>query len=278
MPIRKKIAFVGAGKIAEILISNMTAKGIVEPRDILVSNPGKARIEDMKKRFGLEAASSNREAVEKGDYVFVCVRSEVASTVAEEIKDMDFTGKTLVSISAGIPMKLYQQNLKNVAVVRAMPNPPSKIGYGAIAVTFDGKVGEEGRKDIMEIFSSMGKCFVLPEEKINILTSVTCPAPVFAFCSAIIQASVLLGIDHATSEDLVFHTIQGCLKEWENNPGQMSKLLTETSTPGGISVQQLFSLDKGTFNGVVKQTYVDGWAKSKDFGDRILKSLEKQPG
>lgn len=275
MPVTKKISFIGGGKIAEILISNMTAKKVVAPGDILVSNPGKARLEDLEKRFGVNCASSNREAVQKGDYVFICVRSEVASTVAEEFCDMDFSGKTVVSISAGIPMKLYQQNLKNVSVVRVMPNPPSKIGYGAIAITFDDRVNEESRKEVMEIFSSMGKCFVLPEEKINILTSVTCPAPVFAFCSAIIQASVLLGIDHAASEDLVFHTVQGCLKEWENNPGQMSKLLTETSTPGGISVQQLFSLDKGTFNGVVKQTYIDGWAKSKDFGDRILKSLEK---
>lgn len=275
MAVTRKVSFIGGGKIAEILISNMTAKSVVAPRDILVSNPGKARLEDLEKRFGINKASSNGDAVEKGDYIFICVRSEIASAVAEELGDMDFSGKTVVSISAGIPMKLYRDKLKNASVVRAMPNPPSKIGYGAIAVSFDDKVDGKAREDIMEIFSSMGKCFVLPEEKINILTSVTCPAPVFAFCSAIIQSSVLLGIDHATSEDLVFHTIQGCLKEWENNPGQMGKLLTETSTPGGISVQQLFSLDKGTFNGVVKQTYVDGWAKSKDFGDRILKSLEK---
>ena len=275
MSVTKKVSFIGGGKIAEILVSNMTAKGVVAPRDILVSNPGKARLEDLEKRFGINKASSNSDAVEKGVYIFICVRSEVASSVAEELGEMDFSGKTVVSISAGIPMKLYRDKLKNASVVRAMPNPPSKIGYGAIAVSFDDKVDGKAREDIMEIFSSMGKCFVLPEEKINILTSVTCPAPVFAFCSAIIQSSVLLGIDHATSEDLVFHTIQGCLKEWEHNPGQMSKLLTETSTPGGISVQQLFSLGKGTFNGVVKQTYVDGWAKSKDFGDRILKSLEK---
>jgi len=275
MSVTKTVSFIGGGKIAEILISNMTAKAVVDPSGLTVSNPGKARLDDLEKRFGINKASCNRDAVEKGDYVFVCVRSEVASTVAEELGDMDFSGKTVVSISAGIPMKLYRDKLKNVSVVRVMPNPPSKIGYGAIAISFGEEVGEKARKDIMEICSSMGKCFVLPEEKINILTSVTCPAPVFAFCSAIIQSSVLLGIDHATSEDLVFHTIRGCLKEWENNPGQMSKLLTETSTPGGISVQQLFSLDKGTFNGVVKQTYVDGWAKSKDFGDRILKSLEK---
>ncbi len=273
MSVTRKISFIGGGKIAEILIANMTAKGVVDPSRITVSNPGKARLEELRKRFGVNRADSNGDAVEKGDAVFVCVRSEMAPVVAEELGGMDFSGKTVVTISAGVPMKLYRDRLKNVSVVRAMPNPPSKIGYGAIALSFDDKVDGKAREDVMEIFSSMGKCFVLPEEKINILTSITCPAPVFAFCSAIIQSSVLLGIDHATSEDLVFHTIQGCLKEWEKNPGQMSKLLAETSTPGGISVQQLFSLDKGTFNGVVKQTYVDGWAKSKEFGDRILESL-----
>jgi pyrroline-5-carboxylate reductase len=274
MPVTRKISFIGGGKITEILIANMTARAVVDPALITVSNPGKARLEDLQKRFGVNKASSNGDAAASGDIIFVCVRSEIASAVAEELGGMDFSGKTVVTISAGVPMKLYREKLKNASVVRVMPNPPSKIGYGAIAVSFDDRIDGKAREDVMEIFSSMGKCFVLPEEKINILTSITCPAPVFAFCSAIIQSSVLLGIDHATSEDLVFHTIQGCLKEWEHNPGQMAKLLTETSTPGGISVQQLFSLDKGGFGGVIKQTYVDGWAKSKEFGDRILNSLD----
>ena len=128
----------------------------------------------------------------------MCVRSEMQPTIRRR-SATSFFRETVVTISAGIPMKLYQQGLKNAAVVRVLPNPPSKIGYGAIAISFDKAVGPEARKDVMEIFSSMGKCFDLPEDKIDILTSTTCPAPVFAFCSAIVQATVLLGIDHATS-------------------------------------------------------------------------------
>ena len=275
MPVTGKVSFIGGGKITEILLSNMTAKSVVDPSRVVVSDPSEARLAELKARFGVGTVSSNREAAEKGDFVFMCVRSEIAPTIPQEIGDLDFSGKTVVTISAGIPMKLYQQGLKNAAVVRVLPNPPSKIGYGAIAISFDRAVGPKARQDVMEIFSSMGKCFDLPEDKIDILTSTTCPAPVFAFCSAIVQATVLLGIDHATSEDLAFHTIQGCLKEWEKNPGQIGKLLAETSTPGGISVEQLFSLDKGSFSGVVKQAYVDGWVKSRAFGEKILKSLEK---
>ena len=185
MPVTGKVSFIGGGKITEILLSNMTAKSVVDPSRVVVSDPSEARLAELKARFGVGTASSNREAAEKGDFVFMCVRSEIAPTIPQEIGDLDFSGKTVVTISAGIPMKLYQQGLKNAAVVRVLPNPPSKIGYGAIAISFDRAVAQKGREDVMEIFSSMGKCFDLPEDKIDILTSTTCPAPVFAFCSAI---------------------------------------------------------------------------------------------
>lgn len=271
----KKISFIGAGKIAEILIGNMTARGVVSPERIMIGDQSARRLEEMTERFGVNAASSNREAVEHGDVVFVCVRSENVAGVVEEIRGFDFSGKTLVSISSGVPMSLYREAIPGALIVRALPNPPSKIGHGVIALAFDGRFGETAREEVMEIFSSMGKCFILPEEKINVITSVTGPAPVFAFCEAAIQACVLLGIDHKTSESLVFHTISGCLKEWEENLGQMGKLLTETSTPGGISVQQLFSLDKGAFNATVKGCYVKGWEKTSEVGERIARALEK---
>lgn len=100
MSVTRKISFIGGGKIAEILIANMTAKGVVDASRITVSNPGKARLEELRKRFGVNRADSNGDAVEKGDAVFVCVRSEMAPVVAEELGGMDFSGKTVVTIPA----------------------------------------------------------------------------------------------------------------------------------------------------------------------------------
>ena len=76
--------------------------------------------------------------------------------------------------------------------------------------------------------------------------------------------------------DMVGHTgdLQAAIQAVEAVDLSLGRLLAETSTPGGISVEQLFSLDKGSFSGVVKQTYVDGWAYflsvSKEFNKNHL--------
>jgi pyrroline-5-carboxylate reductase len=120
----------------------------------------------------------------------------------------------------------------------------------------------------MEMFSSMGDCFALDEEQINISTAVTGPAPVLAFFEAIIESSVLLGIDRTTSEKMVYKTLEGCLKMWEQS-GDLSKLLVQTSTPAGISVKQNYELEKGCFKATVKKCYEEGYLKTKKFSDTL---------
>ena len=256
--ITKNIAFLGAGHIAEALIHSLTSSGVARADRIAASDVNASRLEVLSDRYGVGMGKDNRSAVEGADLIFVCVRSE----------------QVLVNISSGIPMALYGR-LRGVSVARALPNPPSKIGHGVIAVAFAPGMSPEDRGTVMACFAPMGECVELPEDKIDVITSVTGPAPVFAFCEAAIEASVLLGIDYASSSRIVFHTLLGCLKMWEPDLEAMGRLLSQASTPGGISVEQLFTLDKGGFKAAVKQSYVDGWAKTHATGEALRATLAK---
>lgn len=272
--ITKNIAFLGAGHIAEALIHSLTSSGVARADRIAASDVNASRLEVLSDRYGVGMGKDNRSAVEGADLIFVCVRSEQVPGLVEELADQDFTGKVLVNISSGIPMALYGR-LRGVSVARALPNPPSKIGHGVIAVAFAPGMSPEDRGTVMACFAPMGECVELPEDKIDVITSVTGPAPVFAFCEAAIEASVLLGIDYASSSRIVFHTLLGCLKMWEPDLEAMGRLLSQASTPGGISVEQLFTLDKGGFKAAVKQSYVDGWAKTHATGEALRATLAK---
>lgn len=270
-----KIGFMGSGAIAEILSQKITASGIAKPSDIYLYDVSADRLAYMSEKYGLTVCCEPKDMIAAADYVFMCVRSDNAIDMAKTLNAYDFTGKTIVSISSGIPMALYENNVPGAAVARALPNPPSRIGHGVIAVAFNSKVSESQRADLMKIFGAMGTCLALGEDKINAITSLTGPAPVYAFFQGIVESALLLGIDHKTAAKMAFGTVEGCLKVWENSIDNIGGLLAETSTPGGISVRQLYNLEQNAFKATVKECYEEGFLRTKAYSDGILEMLSK---
>lgn len=270
-----KIGFMGSGAIAEILSQKMTASGVAAPEDIFLFDVSKDRLAYMKEKYGLSVCEEPKAMIAAADYVFMCVRSDNAIDMAKTLSAYDFTGKTIVSISSGIPMALYEKNVPGIPVARALPNPPSRIGHGVVAVAFNSLVNETQKADLMKIFGAMGSCVALGEDKINAITSLTGPAPVYAFFQGIVESCLLLGIDHKNAAKIAFGTVEGCLKVWENNMDNIGGLLAETSTPGGISVRQLYNLEQNAFKATVKECYEEGFLRTKAYSDSISALLKE---
>ncbi|MDD3425556.1 MAG: pyrroline-5-carboxylate reductase dimerization domain-containing protein [Aminobacterium sp.] len=272
-----KIGFIGSGLICEIITQNILNSGLVKAEDIHITDIFKARENEMHERYGLTVAASKIDVIKAADIVFVCVRSDNAMDLAEELREIqpDFSNKVLISISSGIPMKLYGDIFPDLAIARALPNPPSRIGHGVVAVAFNKNVSDEQKAMLMQLFDSMGKAYMLDEEKINVATATTGPAPVYAFFQAMVESALLLGIDYKSASHMAFGTVEGCLKVWERQIDDIAGLLRETSTPGGISVRQLYALEKRAFKAIVKENYEEGWSRTKAYSDAIRESLKK---
>ena len=228
-----KIGFMGSGAIAEILSQKITASGIAKPSDIYLYDVSADRLAYMSEKYGLTVCCEPKDMIAAADYVFMCVRSDNAIDMAKTLNAYDFTGKTIVSISSASAL----QTTFPAAMARRIPQrSPKRIGRGVVTfVAFNSKVSESQRADLMKIFGAMGTCLALGEDKINAITSLTGPAPVYAFFQGIVESALLLGIDHKTAAKMAFGTVEGCLKVWENNIDNIGGLLAETSTPGGIS-------------------------------------------
>lgn len=271
--VAKRIGFMGAGEICDVLIYNILNNKIVDPENIFIYDIKRERLEYLQSKFGVVPVGSNAEAIESSDYVFACVRSEYAADLADEIADVDMTGHTIVTISSGVPMMLYEKKLKNVAVARSLPNPPSKIGEGAIVIAFNDLCSAEQKSDVMAFFSPMGKCFVIREDQIDAATSITCLAPVLSLFQASVEASVLMGIDLKTSQEMIMQTVRGGLKVWEGRPDKLAEILDQSATPGGITARMIYFLDRERFRYSVKGCIEEGAIRTKAFGDAIKERL-----
>ena len=265
-----KIAFIGAGSIADVLINNLINRYGASPKDVAVSNPSRPKLEYMSNTYRVAVFDDNSKAIEWGDYIFVCVRPQAVPSVIGDMKTADMKGKTVISITSGIPIAHYREELPDVYLTRALPNPPSRIGEGAIPVTLDDRMPDEKKVMVLAMLSAMDPCFPVSEEKIDVFTSVTSPAPTFAFFEALVDSAVYCGVDYKTACSMVKQTIKGCLALWEQGDENISSHLIECCTPGGTSVESLRVMDRGAFKSTVKEAYIAAYEKSRSYASKTV--------
>ena len=261
------VGFIGGGEISEVMITSMTANKLVEPANVILFDPNKARLSHMAEKFGINAASDNAGVVESSRYVFSCVRPEYAASVIDEIASCDLAERAIVTVSAGIRMRLFETRLGNPAVARVIPTPPSRIGQGAIALTFNRNCSEGQRADIAGLFSAMGKCFHVREDQFDAVAAITAPVHLLTVFQSLVEGAALMGLDYKTSKDLVMQTVRGILGMWEESPDQFDSLVEQSATPGGISVRMLHFLDQHGLKYAIKGCIEEGTLCSRAFGD-----------
>jgi pyrroline-5-carboxylate reductase len=172
-------------------------------------------------------------------------------------------GQLLATLSGGIPIQRYAGLRSGLPVVRALPNPPSQIGEGSVAVAFNEFVTGPQRTVLMTLFESMGKVEILAEEHMNAATALSGPAPVLLFFEALIDAGVRLGLERDTSASIAHQTIVGVLEVWRRRRIPPPELLREACTPGGLSEESVAVLQKLEFPRAVFESIRDAALKAE---------------
>lgn len=262
----KRVGFIGAGHICEILVHNLIARGGYRPEDLSVYDTDISRTMKMKELFAVETERNNDSVVTACDFVFICVRPDAVPLVLREVSEKSIKGKIFISVTAGIPISIYENTFEGIKVVRILPNPPSRIGEGTVPVIAGNNLSPDEKHETLLLTASFGSCFEVGEDKIDIFTSVTSPAPVYAFFEAMIDAAVLCGLDAVTASAMVYQTIKGCLQMWREEDRDIHGLIVEACTPAGTSVESLRIMDQGAFRSVMKEAYYAAWEKSRGFG------------
>jgi len=264
----RTVAFIGAGHITTIILENLIKTGTVPPRNLIASDPDKGRLQRLSERCQITMAKDNCDAAKRGDFVFINVPPQSVRDVIDELRRKQLPGnKLVVSLAAGITMDVYSCLGDRISVVRALPNPPSQIGMGIAALAFNPYVNDEQKGEVFELFASLGEYVVLAEEKINVITALSSPAATYLFFQSLIDAGIRAGIDRETSTKVVYQTIVGAMEVWKKRQVSPHDLLSEASTPGGISVESIFTLEKYAFRAAVNEAIGNAALKATKLGD-----------
>jgi len=254
--IKKRIAFLGAGNMAEALISGLTGSRLVPAKSILASDISRERLAYIKKKYRVAPATDNAAAVQKSDIIFLAIKPQQMESVLTGLAGAVKPEQLYISIAAGITTTFIEKYLPSgTAVVRAMPNTPALVGAGAIGLCGGKWARKNDIKTALALFSSVGMALELPEKLLNAVTAVSGsgPAYVFYLAEAMAQAGEELGLPKEVAEKLARQTVFGAGTMLAKLPETAAELRRRVTSPNGTTEAALKYLEKKNFLPVVGQ-------------------------
>ncbi len=244
-----KIGFLGAGKMAQGILSAMNKK---ERSSVILSC-----IED----------NRNAEVVEKSDLIFLAVRPQDVDTVAAEVKPLLKTGQTVVSIVAGKTLaKLRKAFGPKVGLVRVMPNLALRSKAGMCAICPGPKVSSEAVAEVERILGSAGETVRLKERDFDAVTALSGSGPAyFAYMEqAMTEGGIALGLKPAVARLLAEQTMFGTAKFLRESGMDLGQFISGVCTKGGTTAAGMKHLDVPSFKKTVAKTLAAAAQRSRE--------------
>ncbi|MFN8434744.1 MAG: pyrroline-5-carboxylate reductase [Anaerolineales bacterium] len=266
--LKKKIAFIGPGVMAEAMIAGLLNKKLADAKNIIASGPREQRGEELKKKYGIQFTTDNSAAIHEADVVVLSVKPQRLTEVMKGLKGVRADALVL-SIIAGATIKKIGTGLKHKSIVRSMPNTPGQIGEGITVWTSSKEVTEEQQDMTRAILGALGEeVFVEDESYLDMATALSGsgPAYVFLFTEALIDAGVHMGFPRRIAEQLVLQTIKGSASYYQGAARHPATLRNQVTSPGGTSAEALYYLEKAGFRTAISRAVWAAYQRSLELG------------
>ena len=266
------LGFVGAGVMAETMISGAIGKGVVSADQILASDPNDSRRAHISDKWGVRGVTTqNQKVVDQSGLIVVCVKPQSLPRVFNELGGKIPANAQVLSIVAGASIAALQAGLQHKKVARAMPNLPCRIHKGTTVWT--GARGEDADR-IRQVLSCMGDAIEVDQEgHIDRATAVngTGPAIIAEFVKAFMEAATFIGEPRELARESVLSTLKGTVDMIASSDEHVAQLIDEVTSPGGTTSRALQVLKKGKMAAVVTDSVNAAYERTLELGE----SLEK---
>jgi pyrroline-5-carboxylate reductase len=240
----QRIAILGGGRIGEALLSGLLSANW---SDIVVTARSEDRVAELRERHGVEATTSNRDAVAGAALVVVAVKPQDIDALLEDIGGSLSAEQTVLSVAAAIPTAYIEARIADgVPVVRAMPNAPSVVHEGMAGIAAGAHAGDEQLALAEDVLTHLGRVVRVNENAIDAITALSGSGPAYfaLLAEAMIEAGILLGVSREISTTLVVQTMFGTAKQLRDQGMHPVELRESVTSPGGTTIAAIRELEQ----------------------------------
>lgn len=244
---KSKILFIGAGRMAQALISGMQGQADLE---IIVSNnTNKQRLMQVQQTYQIEITERWEDYVSSATLIVLAMPPEAHRGVLEELSKR-VTNQFVITIAAGLDVDYLQSKLpEDTPVGWVMPNTAASKGESISLYTIGKTVTIEQEHLLQRILDSVGTFEKVTQDQVHQLTPITGSAPAFIYRMAqqLIDGAKDTGITEQQAQKLVAQMIKGAASMLSGKEAPKD-LIDQVASPGGVTAAGLSVFDDNQFD------------------------------
>jgi len=267
------IAFLGAGSMARAVLAGLLKPGVTVDGGIRATNRSVAKAAELADTDGVTAwatetePNANRLAVTGAAVVIVAVKPAMVPDLLREIADSLAPGTLVLSVAAGVTVATFESLLpENVAVIRSMPNTPAVVGMAVTGLSAGTRSTDAQMQLATALFETVGEVLVVPEEKIDALSTISGsgPAYVFYLIEQLTLAAIDKGFTPAEAATMVNGTFLGASALLAVSDLTPSELRRQVTSPKGTTERAVQQLETGDLKGLFDRATDAALARARE--------------
>ncbi|MGQ0635156.1 MAG: pyrroline-5-carboxylate reductase [Planctomycetaceae bacterium] len=263
--------FIGAGKMATALARGLCAAGMAAPERIVASDVLPLARRQFAEETGARAIESNVEVARSCEVLVLAVKPQQFDAILAELAPHLEVRHLVISIAAGVPLEKLAQVLgRDRRLVRVMPNTPCLVSASASAFCTGGAATAEDAQTVLNLLSSVGRAFPLPEHLLDAVTGLSGSGPAYVclVIEALADGGVRMGLPRDVAQALAAQTVLGTARMVLETGQHPAALKDAVASPGGTTIAGLLELERGGLRAALINAVEAATRRSQELGRR----------
>jgi pyrroline-5-carboxylate reductase len=269
----KKLVFIGAGSMAEAMISGIIENRLMDSKNIWVTNKAnKEKLSELHQQYGVTGSYDLNKLFTDADAVVLAMKPKDAAAAISEIRNYLSDDVLIISVLAGISINTIEvQAGKQLAIARAMPNTSAAVGKSATGIAVNNSVSASQMEAIKQLFETIGFAAFVPEEQLDAVTGLSGsgPAYIYYLVEAMEKGAAEIGLDQEIAKKLIVQTFLGAAEMVKVSPKPSKQLRKEVTSPGGTTEAGIKILEENHVQHAFIECMKAATAQSKKMGEML---------
>ncbi|WP_462413648.1 pyrroline-5-carboxylate reductase [Neobacillus sp. Marseille-QA0830] len=244
----RRLAFLGAGSMAEAMITGIVHTGKISSHQIIVTNQrNRRRLQDLEEAYGVKGIIRGELNFDTIEVFILAMKPKDVGSALEFLSKKIKPHQVILSVAAGIPTYSIERNLpEGQPVVRVMPNTSSMIGESATAICPGKHATKEVVTMVMELLSCLGTVYPIEEHQMDIFTGIAGSGPAYFYylIEHMERAGEESGLDSDTIRRISAQTLLGAAKMIMQQNDTPTQLREKVTSPNGTTAAGLEELER----------------------------------
>ncbi len=264
----QKIGFIGAGKMAEAIISGLIANKFANPDEIIVSDISHDRLAVIRHEYGVSITSSNTEVISHVPVCVLAVKPQQLGEVLTGLAPAISRDHLMVSIAAGKSTTYLESLLPAGRVVRVMPNIACLVGAGMNVFTRGSRATAADGALVANLLGCCGLALEVPETLFDAVTALSGSGPAFFayLLDRLVEGAVKEGMPREQAVILAAQTMSGTAQLLLVKQMSPAELATAVTSAKGTTAAGREVLETTVISDILERTIQAAAQRSRELG------------